>query len=65
MATPTPKAKKTGDSAAAVQVVVDDETERGFLGVEVDTTPNHAYTVAGVTAGEPTPETDGRPSASD
>jgi hypothetical protein len=64
MATPSPKAKKT--SGATDATVIGDETERGFLGVEVDTTPNHAYTVAGVTAGEPTPETDGSsPSASD
>lgn len=48
------------DSAAGdqVQAAVDAETERGFRGVEVDQTPNEAYTVAGVTSGQPTPETD-------
>jgi hypothetical protein len=32
--------------------------ERGYLGVPVDPTDKHAYTVPGVLAGEPTPETD-------
>jgi hypothetical protein len=35
------------------------EQEQGFRGVEVDPTPNEAYTLAGVTSGQPTPETDG------
>lgn len=48
-----------GDSGAAeVAEKLGDEQEQGFRGVAVDPTPNHAYTVAGVTAGEPTPETD-------
>lgn len=33
------------------------EQERGFSGTVPDPTPNSAYTVGGVTAGEPTPET--------
>lgn len=44
--------------AAQVQEQVDIETDQGFRGVEVDPTPNENYTVAGVTAGKPTPETD-------
>lgn len=32
--------------------------DKGFLGETLDPTPNHAYTVEGVGAGEPTPETD-------
>lgn len=44
--------------ADEVQEKVDDETTRGFRGVEVDGTPNENYTVAGVTSGAPTPETD-------
>lgn len=32
--------------------------ERGYIGQKVDPTPNENYTVAGVTAGKPTPETD-------
>lgn len=41
-----------------VQEAVDEETEQGFRGVEVDPTPNENYTIAGVTSGAPTPETD-------
>jgi len=43
---------------AEVQQRVDKETEQGFVGVEVDPTPNENYSVAGVIAGKPTPETD-------
>jgi hypothetical protein len=32
--------------------------EQGFIGVAADPTPNENYTVAGVTSGKPTPETD-------
>ena len=42
----------------ALQSTADRETAQGFRGVEVDSTDNKAYTVAGVTAGMPTPETD-------
>ena len=41
-----------------VQEQVDAENEQGFRGTEVDSTPNENYTVAGVTSGAPTPETD-------
>jgi hypothetical protein len=34
------------------------EQEQGYRGVTVDPTPNENYTVAGVTSGKPTPETD-------
>lgn len=52
-------AKKTGDlGAAEVQENVDAESERGLRGDETDPTPNENYSVAGVTSGEPTPETD-------
>lgn len=50
--------KADGDVAGQVQAAVDVETEQGFRGVEVDPTPNENYTVAGVTSGAPTPETD-------
>lgn len=46
-----------------VQDKVDEETEQGFRGDKVDPTPDHAYTVAGVTAGKPTPETDEKAAA--
>lgn len=44
--------------AGQVQEAVDKETEQGFRGVKIDPTPNENYTVAGVTSGAPTPETD-------
>jgi hypothetical protein len=40
-----------------VKEKVDQETEQGFRGTEVDDTPNENYTVSGVLAGKPTPET--------
>lgn len=46
------------EAAKKVQHAMDIEAEQGFRGVEVDDTPNSAYTVAGVVAGEATPETD-------
>jgi hypothetical protein len=36
----------------------EDALDAGFFGARVDPTPNHAYTLEGVGAGEPTPETD-------
>lgn len=55
-------AKKDSASADAgvdqVQATVDAENAQGFRGTKVDPTPNEHYTVAGVTAGKPTPETD-------
>lgn len=51
--------KKSDDLGAdQVQEAVDEENEQGFRGTEVDPTPNENYTVAGVTSGKPTPETD-------
>jgi hypothetical protein len=41
-----------------VQKTVDEAEDKGYLGVEVDPTPNEHYTVEGVLAGKPTPETD-------
>jgi len=41
-----------------VQKAVDAAEEKGYLGVEVDPTPDSHYTVAGVLEGKPTPETD-------
>lgn len=49
---------KTDAALDRVQKQIDVETEQGFRGVEVDPTPNENYTVAGVTSGKPTPETD-------
>ena len=41
-----------------VQTAVDEASEKGYLGVEVDPTPDSHYTVTGVLEGKPTPETD-------
>lgn len=41
-----------------IQAAFDAANKQGFFGVEVDATPNENYTVAGVVAGKPTPETD-------
>lgn len=51
-------ASEDNDALDQVQTVVDEETEKGYRGTEVDPTPNENYTVAGVTSGAPTPETD-------
>jgi hypothetical protein len=49
-----------GDGAGQKQVqsAMDQEQAQGFRGVKVDPTPDEHYTVAGVTSGKPTPETD-------
>lgn len=47
-----------GTSLTEIQQKVDIEQSQGFRGTEVDSTPNENYTVAGVTSGAPTPETD-------
>lgn len=51
-------AKKNDSGEAEVQAKVDEENEQGFRGTRVDPTPLENYTVAGVTSGAPTPETD-------
>lgn len=45
----------TKDKAAEPQT---GGTDQGFFGQKADPTPNDNYTVAGVTSGKPTPETD-------
>lgn len=50
--TASAKASSTADKQ------IDLEQSQGFRGTEVDSTPNENYTVAGVTSGKPTPETD-------
>lgn len=49
---------KVAAGVADVQSTFDDAAEKGYLGVSPDPTPREHYTVAGVTAGKPTPETD-------
>ncbi len=55
--------KKTTGGKDQVQAAVDEETEQGFRGDKVDPTPDSAYSVAGVTKGAPTPETDDKAAA--
>lgn len=51
--------KPAGDGGASeVQKRTDEQLDRGYRGIEADPTPNENYTVAGVTSGAPTPETD-------
>ena len=50
----------TEDVKAQVQEAFDEANERGYFGAVTDPTPNENYTVAGVTAGKPTPETDAK-----
>ena len=54
MADAKKQADKPAHKADADPVV----EELGLRGLEVDPTPNENYTVAGVLAGAPTPETD-------
>lgn len=56
------KTKTSADDAnnagqAEVQAKVDEADEKGYFGVVPDETPNENYTLAGVIAGKPTPET--------
>jgi hypothetical protein len=52
-------ARKEDDfGQAEVQAKKDAEDAQGVIGHKVDPTPDEHYTVAGVTAGKPTPETD-------
>lgn len=51
--------KATTDKAKAeVEKQLNAELAQGFRGLEVDPTPNEHYTVGGVLAGKPTPESD-------
>jgi len=56
-------AKDSGE--AEVQANVDAENEQGFAGIRVDETPLENYTLGGVAAGKPTPETEKSGTAAD
>jgi len=56
-------ADKRNDKPAQRLSRLEEANEQGFLGEKVDPTPNEAYTVAGVTSGAPTPETDDKTAA--
>lgn len=50
-------ARAEDSGVAEVQSLFDQAEERGFLGDAVDETPRENYTLPGVVAGKPTPET--------
>ncbi len=56
--TTTSKATDKDLGLDQVQETIDAENEKGFRGVETDSTPNENYTLQGVGKGLPTPETD-------
>lgn len=63
-----PKDKQDQDQpleAGAEQVAerLEADQTQGFRGTKADPTPNDHYTVAGVTSGKPTPETDAKAAA--
>lgn len=54
-----PAKKDTNDfGAGQVQKQFDEAHAKGFFGETTDPTPNSHYTISGVLAGKPTPETD-------
>lgn len=53
------KNSATDDAGQAeVQAKFDEANEKGYFGETPDETPNENYTLAGVTSGKPTPETE-------
>lgn len=56
-------AKTAEKSSKQVDKVIHKENAQGFVGTEVDSTPNENYTIAGVIKGKPTPETDDKAAA--
>lgn len=50
--------EKVNPAQDELQERVDEAEAKGYLGVSSDPTPDEHYTVQGVTAGKPTPETD-------
>ena len=53
----TRKTTKSSSGGAREAHTLEDAVAVGFLGREVDPTPDENYTVAGVIAGKPVPET--------
>jgi hypothetical protein len=51
-------ADKKDAGQVEVQAKVDEANSKGFFGEQVDDTPRENYTLAGVGAGKPTPETE-------
>jgi hypothetical protein len=51
------------EATQQVDEAVQSETDQGYRGVRIDSTPNEHYTVEGVTAGKPVPEAEADPVA--
>jgi hypothetical protein len=51
-------AKADDLGASEVQAAFDEAEKKGYFGETPDETPNENYTLAGVTSGKPTPETE-------
>jgi hypothetical protein len=58
MARKDPATQDTGKTRTAAGVIDASEWEKGYRGVEVDKTPNEAYSVAGVTSSTTAAEAD-------
>lgn len=59
--TTTPKSRQAASTDAGqteIQHAFDQANDQGYWGDTSDPTPDEHYTVSGVTAGKPTPETD-------
>lgn len=54
----TKDTKPAEATTKAVAAAINDAAEKGHFGGTVDPTPRENYSVAGVTSGKPTPETD-------
>lgn len=52
-----PKKNDTVEAAGKPVADLEAAAAKGYIGVVADPTPNENYTVAGVTSGAPTPET--------
>ncbi|MFM9703596.1 hypothetical protein [Streptomyces galilaeus] len=52
------KSAPKDEAQVEAQKAVDEAEDKGYIGTPVDPTPKENYTVAGVLAGKPTPETD-------
>lgn len=55
---PTHQVSSTADAGQAAHDAFRQEQAQGYRGVKADPVDNTAYTVQGVTGGQPTPETD-------
>jgi uncharacterized FlaG/YvyC family protein len=51
------------EATQQVDEAVQSETDQGYRGVRIDSTPNEHYTVEGVTSGKPVPEAEADPVA--